>query len=105
MNSEQIKLQGDYLKLLENLECDINNISISLKPEHCIRDFDDELIKAIKKLKQSSDVEHQKSIHYEILMEKNEYLAEVCIKALQLFIDEFKLYCKEIEQKIEDCDK
>lgn len=105
MDREKIKLQSDYLKLLENLECDIGNSSYCLKEKLNMRSYDEELINAINTLKKSSDVGHQKSITHEILRGKNEKLSEICKKILQLLVDEMNIYCKEIEQKIEEINK
>lgn len=107
MNREKIKLQSDYLKLLENLECDIKNVSYDLEDNTAkhIKDYYNYLNEAIKTIKKSSDVEHQKSIRHEILTEKNEKLSKICKKLLQILVDELNSYCKEIEQKIEENNK
>jgi hypothetical protein len=107
MDREKIRLQSDYLKLLENLEIDIKNVSYDLREEEAkhIRDYDNYLIEAIKKIKKSSDVGHQKSIGHELLTEKNNKLSEISKKAFQLLVDEMEIYCKEVEQKIEEINK
>lgn len=99
MDREQIRLQGDYLKLLENLECDIKNVSgdISLGGG----DNDAILIRAINTLIKSSDVGHQKSVDYKIISEKNEKLNIIFKKILNLLVSETEIYCKELEDKIE----